>query len=660
MKQQFLYNYNPQLFESGYTGFINISGQNIYKSSDKQNDLLLPANTFENFINTSDYYTDWVYGEEKTLPYQLNDILLQPNELVHAHVLNDTFRKLFTNIEYILSRCTFYTNTVPTEYYGWFGCAIYMDVPSDDNVDISYHIDNEYSFHDSSKPCYQYGPCQFASTSGITTDTDVISKRWGDLTGNNVSITAISATFDDPVSTYSSDYTWLDNAIKTLNFTTRDGKNLMLMVSKTELKFIQIDKEGSTYTFNQTIKQPISSNNNVMFKNIVDADIDENNNLYILDKDLLTIYQYDLKYIINDDKLFTTPVLVNIIGGGDNINSCLYKFGSVKFIKCSGEYVFIYDDIEHNILVFDKYLNFIRCIGNIGFSLHVPVSIVHRILQQEYYVLTEDANLFVFDTNFKLKTTYKLDDIATDCVSIATSYNDSNVYYLATVDNLYQKLFSNNKTVGKFEFEKLGIKNDLYKWWRSTYIPWGTCDDLWGGSYNLPAWTDKFIVKSISVNNNNTNNSDEIWMFANNGRIVWLNNELKQQTLLIDTYKLKFNKNDLKVSEDEYVQSFTYNKLIYKFLDILLNLNTSIAYQPTYQFNGNILYYNGLQYVTNKIDLEPLIKNCKIYNNDILTTDVINRVLKTLFIIEQSILDITKPYILNTRYQKTQTLTVEF
>ena len=92
--------------------------------------------------------------------------------------------------------------------------------------------------------------------------------------------------------------------------------------------------------------------------------------------------------------------------------------------------------------------------------------------------------------------------------------------------------------------------------------------------------------------------------------------------------------------------------------------STKLSYSAKINNNEDVitvfLYFNGLQYVTNKIDLEPLIKNCKIYNNDILTTDVVNRVLKTLFIIEQSILDITKPYILNTKYQKTQTLTIEF
>ena len=52
------------------------------------------------------------------------------------------------------------------------------------------------------------------------------------------------------------------------------------------------------------------------------------------------------------------------------------------------------------------------------------------------------------------------------------------------------------------------------------------------------------------------------------------------------------------------------------------------------------------------------MKNIKIYDNDILSVDVINRVIRNLFDIEQKILNATKAEVLNSKYQKTQNMEI--
>ena len=116
MKQQSLFISNSSICKSGYTGFINISGDGVYKSDIYQNEKLDLYNVPYSLVLKSQFFTDWADDLHYTLPYNLTDILLQPNEHALAHVINKTFEKLYTNLEYILSRCYFYTNTIPTEY----------------------------------------------------------------------------------------------------------------------------------------------------------------------------------------------------------------------------------------------------------------------------------------------------------------------------------------------------------------------------------------------------------------------------------------------------------------------------------------------------------------------------------------------------------------
>ena len=116
--------------------------------------------------------------------------------------------------------------------------------------------------------------------------------------------------------------------------------------------------------------------------------------------------------------------------------------------------------------------------------------------------------------------------------------------------------------------------------------------------------------------------------------------------------ELKFNKQDLIISEQSYVQAFTYNTLIRKFIDLLSHIITYMDYVPNFAYNssGNLVYTNKT-YIVNKPDINSLLKDLKIYNNDLLSTDIVNRVLTGLFTIEQQMLDMITPKVTNTKYQ---------
>lgn len=659
MKQQSLFITNSSICKSGYTGFINISGDCAYKSDIYQNEQLELANIPQSIVLKSQFFTDWAEDLHYTLPYSLSDILLQPNEHALAHVINKTFEKLYTNLEYILSRCYFYTNTIPTEYTGWFGCALVMDInQKDDNGgNTTYHVE-EYKFNLPEIPCYRHMPCRFATLSGIKSDGDIASGIF-----DGAVLTAVSAIEGDPVSAYYNPNNMLyDGIFRIANVIRNDGSRFCVMCTSSALLFKTF--ETSTVTSNNVTSVSVvcndyteftilSSAQNVPFTNVVSVDISKKNKLYVADAATSNIYQFDLKYIINNDSIIKKPILLNVIGGNDLNNNSLYKIGNIEFLKCSGEYIFVYDNKEHNFLVFDEFLNFNKYVANMGFKNHRPVDVTYRPLFKEYYILCEDGYMIVVDSDMNIIRTHQLENVS-NCSGIAASICDSNVYYITTDTQMIQKLFNNNKTIGYFELKKLKIVNDDDLWWSTTYTIWNETFDMWGGSYNFPDYVNKFFIKSINVQSYRDDNGpqDDIWLFANDGRIIMLKNAVKQVELISDMSEIKFDKHDMAITEQSYVQAFTYNALIRKFIDLLSQILTHMDYIPTFAYNssGN-LAFNNKTYIVNKPDINIMLKDLKIYDNDLLSTDIINRVLTNLFAIEQQMLNAITPVIINTKYQ---------
>ena len=664
VKQHAFYINTPDIFKSGYTGYINISGNTIFKTFDKQHEALDTNITPQTIAYTSSFYTDWVSNEHKTLPYKLEDILLHPNELVHANVLNQTFKLLYTNLEYIASRCMFYTNKIPTNYLGWFGCAVNIVRPSTTNGNYSYCVDNTYQFHNPSKPCYQYFPCRFASVSGILVDSDVVTGIFGKANHSkygDIILSALSATNDTPVSTYyNTDTTIYDSLKNCIGLTTKNGNSYSIMFTSSSILFNKIIKGESAKTYKIETISTISNVMGTPLRDIVAADLSNSNILYVYDHDTCCIYQFDLHYIANDDSVITTPQLINMTGGVDTLSSQFYKFVNVKFIKCSNENVFIYDDVENTIMVFDKHLNLISTTGNCGFYKHVPVGVTFRELQNEWYILCEDGYIVVLDVNFNVITTHQL-DLTQKCVAINASTEDTNIYYVTTKTSIYQKMFSNHKTIGYFNFNELGITNDTMRWWRSTYVAWNACEDLWGGSYMFPQFMNTFNVLNVCVQN--VGNMDEIWLFVNNGRLIWMQNKPSYHSLFAANKQLfmQYDNTQIICGEDEYIQGLTYNKIIQKFIDTMNVLAESIIYRPLYNFNSlGELIFDSLIYITDKPTFsEQEIKNLKIYDNDILSVDVINRVLTTIYNFQQKLLDSTQALINNSDYLLLQNVTIE-
>jgi hypothetical protein len=64
----------------------------------------------------------FTYETILTLPYELNDVLIQPNEWGDADIFNTAITRLQDNIDYLAGNVQTLNTSSPTVYFGWLGC----------------------------------------------------------------------------------------------------------------------------------------------------------------------------------------------------------------------------------------------------------------------------------------------------------------------------------------------------------------------------------------------------------------------------------------------------------------------------------------------------------------------------------------------------------
>jgi hypothetical protein len=117
------FNYtNGQLFTlSGvaYTGYFHVSGGSAYTTRYHTTDtqLLVSNDRFETYYFLGDLYKDRIINDDIIqLPYPIEEILFEPQEIISISVLNDRLKKLNANTEYIYSRMYLAETDIPKGY----------------------------------------------------------------------------------------------------------------------------------------------------------------------------------------------------------------------------------------------------------------------------------------------------------------------------------------------------------------------------------------------------------------------------------------------------------------------------------------------------------------------------------------------------------------
>ncbi len=594
-----------------YVGYISVDHSgNVYsgKYLDENSKLLEDFGiTYSNDFKKTEYFKDRLVFDDLVLPYKLENILIQPNELVNSSNLNTKFSYLHKNLLYLYGSMFTGDTNVPVEYESTL--ANYLD----NNLEYKFGWYNEYGGFKTdiiNHPDYNIYP-QF----------DYIKKfiviPFNDRSG--VSILGISDTH-------------------IIGLTSNYGDNLAL-------------KDASFVLYTDLIDD---NNNLEKFKKLEDICYD-GQYLYISDSEINEggqVFKYNInsfstrESVFNYNKYFLEPI--GGLGGIDRYS----KFNKCTIMGLKSDEIWIYDSGNSCIKIYDTNFVYKKLLKINEYKI---LDIRHRKLDNCMYLLTEFTynnqlafGLLIYDKNYKLIKKIKFNDILNQFSDIrfnkfSISEQDSNVFYLTTETCVFKKFFSKpEETFAIFNREKFYLAADFT--FSNTDLVFG--DSQYGYTYNYNRdYNFSQKIKDIFLLGSESHNYDELFLLGS-GFISHFKEQTKYDCTLRDENLNYYNFNKISLDKNEYVQTFVLNKEFYKIYSNTLQLINYIRGKFLFEFdkygnliNKDIIYFTNYEISKLLIDIDF---NSYVNDNELVNPNVINRIIRQLYKIQTNLLFVTK------------------
>jgi len=470
---------------------------------------------------------------------------------------------------------------------------------------------------------YLYGLCNIASFNVPTQYTG-----WIGVSGRNpnVSLYTSSVAAASSFATNSS-FSKLTDSTYAISIPYND-KNNFVVAAKNALLLFALDKNNNVvFNKSQSIVDPLSGS--LLFQNIVSMENDASEGLYVLDKTLNTLYLYDLRSTFSDDYVFSqTFFLKDSIGGrGDKYD--LLKFNGPNNVVFTGTEVIVEDTGNKCFKVYDKNFNFLNLTVALTLFNEVPdgfTSLTYSPATNQI-IGTAGTKLYYLD----YRSDYTIVSAASydyDAVLDSDEYfidthpcrYESNIIYQLTNKKLFKKwIYKPESNIGVYTYRSqfsspLGSANLAQFKWFSTQ------------SYNLS--TDQISIYHY----NPTLSSNFINVYTDELNLISL---LKQLDFNI------YNFDDIKIKEDEYVQSWVFNKSFKKLVYDMYLLTANIGYrfyEDIGEYNVPIFIRRGYNTFFLEIEEEDLQTVANLYINENFQTEVINRCLQKIYNYQSALL----------------------
>lgn len=576
-----------------YIGYFNVDENgNVYQGkyyTDESEILLDPISEYSSDYSRSLYFKDRFPFEILSLPHSLDEILIQPNEIVTYVVLDKKIEYLHNNLLYMYSKM-------------FMGST---DVPVDEHVNTLCNIPGRNTFKweiNPEKIATSFGKLSSVSSLSQYKEFDKMKKfvviPFEDKTG--MSIIGISDTYVIGLTSTITNTDILSNAAFTLytnvidNYSQETCKNLEDITFDGEYLFISDSK--------------INGGGQV--------------------------FRYDVTtYYTNDPMFEGKRFLIEPMGGVGDVTR------KNKFNKCTvlgskrGE-LWVNDSGNNSLKIYDDnfiWIKTIRLPSEVGVTYNV-LDIKHRRLNNHFYVLFQKNyvlndisytkfGLFEYDEKYELASTTIFTDILYPTTDIrfnrfCISEQDSNVFYVCTENSIFKKFFS--KPEGSFAVLS-----------RSKFYP----DDLFDVRIK-----DMKIISS-------DRNQDNLY-FMGTSFVSLLQERTDYLTVLRDDNVPYYNYNRIKFNSNEYNQSFVINKEFYKIFSNIIQFKNTLRGRFYAEFNdyGDILYKDYI-YLTdeeiNTLNVE-LEFNSFINDNELVQPNVINRLFKKIYEFQEKILSLSQ------------------
>ena len=553
-------------------------------------------------IRKYDLLQDRLPGDVVSLPVTWDEIKIKPNDFVLSEYINNSLENLYKNWLYLLSYSVIPTNDIPDMIRG-------DKIITDKGVGVEWGSFSQ----DIKEPLSELDGLKHIVKIQNTINTD------------NYNIIAATTT----------------NVILLSGFETVD---IDVIINP---ETARLDNSGNVIpeSITRSDSNITHPSNGIFFQNIIDINVNQNKELFVLDSTHKTIFKFDLSGITALDEAILkndTPgrLLTRMVGGDGKLGDKIRFIDPICItIKNNDIYVLDQDPVSRDCTVkqFDSHLNWKNSysLGNI--SEQTVIDMEYNSLFDQMYIICNDSSrsdleptIVSFDINFnRIKTTNLMDfvkhdqDIATENFKkLYFSIENPNIMYIVTNKNIYKKYVSRPTSfIGSFRFEDREI----------------------GTGYDNRSVEDLALFPIQVSDGDATTLKDEILLFEQDFNTVYrfvedsgfensLESEIDQNILLFD---------DLRVDSDENIDVISYNKAIFKTLynNLILLENISRKFATFFDEKG-ISQYLGFRYV-NESELQTLnyeiTMNHYISNNELVLSETVNRCLKQIYDLQYTI-----------------------
>jgi len=281
--------------------------------------------TWPNYFLIRDSFPTWdkniirEFPDQITLPYNLNDIQISPNDWQLESVLNSTINKINTNIVYLSSMAYTYNSVLPKQYIGWLG---------ERNATLQWHWDNTFATPIYSDKIHNIGDVYYNDGKFYIIDDDTI-KIWNNDFTVSLGLSARSIT---PSEVF--------------------VKPIRIVYNNTNSKIVVLDKDKkSIYAFedDMTLAQYWGGSgpaySHIHLNKPMDMTIDTDDNIYIVDQGEPTVKIYNAYFNWIGD-------LRNIDWAGTNIPLAVAANDSYIAVLTESGQVYLYDSTLNLVRTF--------------------------------------------------------------------------------------------------------------------------------------------------------------------------------------------------------------------------------------------------------------------------------------------------------------------
>ena len=597
---------------TNYTGLVEIDN-GIVKSYYTQQ-VLEPKRLFSTDLALSKFTYDRLVGDTVSLPYSLQEVSFEANDYLTFNLIKDRLRKLHINNTYVFSRMFIPNNDLPAS-----NNIRYLGVPP--------------------------------STVNTTTFTS---------SAENLTLYSSKTVQQTVRFTNAEDYVDLGNIKKYVSVKYAGNTDTYVILGISDTKFISLSTDLVTTNFIEVSDKYESVENELPFGSLNSICINSNF-IFISDFANNNIIKYEVSGFYNKDVAFANKRNFVEVLGGSGYSTDPSRFNGPSNICCSDTHLVVYDSGNYTCKVFNTQFNYIKRLSGPPFRREPLAAMEFDALENRLYLLTyynDGMKLYVYDGEFILQEQHILEEtlavvngIKEVVKNISFAKANNNYWYICTDLNVFQKLKNRpEKILGRYQSERLGLWSASYNpeityIWNLTNVDFDKANFLWNFFDSPTDSENAFLVdnkfRGMGVIDN-YNNQDDIILLTDCKLYVFKEPYTFKQVTKYNTYP-NYGASKLTINRDEYVQTPTINKEIYKILNDVYTLKNNLVGRFTGSYdNAGVFTLEDYNYNIEFNDFNQNdINQYYIHDNEKAILGVINRAFKSVYELQSKLVSLS-------------------